>query len=118
MQPPDGPPVLTALNGRPSMRPPPMSYTISRRVVPIGTSIRPVFTIRPARAKTLVPLLFPTPIPAYHSEPLRRIAPTLANVSTLLMRVGQSHRPWTAGYGGRGRGVPRPRPPYPAVQGL
>ena len=32
----------------------------------------------------------------------------LANVSTLLMSVGRSHRPATAGYGGRGVGVPRP----------
>src|SRR5665647_3791891 len=114
MQPPDGPPVWTALNGRPSTIPPPMSYTISRRVIPIGTSTRPVLTMRPARAKTLVPLLLPRPIAAYHSGPLRRIVGTLANVSTLLMSVGQSHRPWTAGYGGRGRGVPR-RPSTEAV---
>ena len=64
-------------------------------------------TIRPASANTLVPLLLPMPIPAYHSAPLRRIVGTLAKVSTLLISVGQSNRPSTAGYGGRGRGVPR-----------
>ena len=42
MQPPDGPPVCTALNCLPSGMPPPMSKMISRSVMPIGTSIRPV----------------------------------------------------------------------------
>ena len=37
------PPVCTALNARPSVMPPPISSTISRSVIPIGTSIRPVF---------------------------------------------------------------------------
>ena len=32
----------------------------------------------------------------------------LAKVSTLLISVGLPHSPETAGYGGRGRGVPRP----------
>ena len=31
-----------------------------------------------------------------------------AKVSTLLISVGRPRRPDTAGYGGRGRGVPRP----------
>ena len=106
MQPPAGPPVWTALNARPSTIPPPMSYTISRSVVPIGTSTRPVFTTRPARAKTFVPLLVAVPIAANQSPPLRMMGATLANVSTLLMSVGRSHRPAHAGYGGRGRGVP------------
>ena len=57
MQPPAGPPVWTALKARPSTIPPPMSNTISRSVVPIGTSTRPVLTTRPASAKTFVPLL-------------------------------------------------------------
>ena len=39
MQPPDGPPVWTALNARPSGAPPPISNTISRSVIPIGTSL-------------------------------------------------------------------------------
>ena len=42
MQPPEGPPVCTALNLRPSGMPPPMSKMISRSVMPMGTSIRPV----------------------------------------------------------------------------
>ena len=37
--------------------PPPISSTISRMVMPIGTSIRPPRLILPASAKTLVPLL-------------------------------------------------------------
>ena len=108
MQPPAGPPVWTALKARPSTIPPPMSNTISRSVVPIGTSMSPVLTTRPASAKTFVPLLVAVPIEANQSPPLRMIGATLANVSTLLMSVGRSHRPATAGYGGRGTGVPRP----------
>src|ERR1700758_5254675 len=104
MQPPDGPPVWTALNFLPSGIPPPISNRIWRSVMPIGTSIRPVFLIFPASAKTLVPLLFAVPMPANHSPPLRMIGGTLAKVSTLLMRVGAPHRPETAGYGGRGLG--------------
>ncbi len=57
MQPPDGPPVWTALNCLSGFSmPPPMSKMISRSVMPMGTSMRPVFLILPVRAKTLVPL--------------------------------------------------------------
>ena len=41
--------------------------------MPIGTSTRPVLTTLPARAKTLVPLLFSVPMPANQSPPLRMI---------------------------------------------
>jgi hypothetical protein len=47
-------------------------------------------------------------MPAYQSPPLRMIGATLAKVSTLLISVGRRHTPDTAGYGGRGEGVPRP----------
>src|SRR6516162_6474791 len=107
MQPPDGPPVWTALILPPSGAPPPISSTIFRRLVPIGTSMRPVLVILPASANTLVPLLFSVPMPANHSAPLRKIGGTFANVSTLLINVGQPHNPLSAGNGGRGRGVPR-----------
>src|SRR6476469_3132149 len=101
-QPPDGPPVWTHLKARPSTIPPPMSKTISRSVAPIGTSTSPVLTTRPARAKTLVPLLLVVPRPAHPSPPLRMIGATLAYDSTLLISVGRPHRPETAGKGGRG----------------
>src|SRR5579863_1923433 len=107
MQPPEGPPVWTALILPPSGAPPPISCTIVRKGVPMGTSIRPVLVILPARANTLVPLLFSVPIPANHAAPLRAIAGTLAKVSTLLMSVGELYKPLSAGKGGRGRGVPR-----------
>src|SRR5437899_11889630 len=107
MQPPDGPPVCTALILPPSGAPPPISSTILRSGVPIGTSIRPVFVILPASANTFVPLLFSVPIPANHSAPLRIIGATFAKVSTLLISVGQLYKPLSAGNGGRGRGVPR-----------
>ena len=56
----------------------------------MGTSIRPVLVILPARAKTLVPLLLSVPMPANHSAPCWMMGAMLANVSTLLIRVGQS----------------------------
>src|SRR5262245_18233972 len=97
MQPPEGQPVCTALTLAPSGAPPPNSSTISRKVMPIGTSLGPVLRPLPAIAKTLVPLLFSVPIAANHSAPLRMIAGMLANVSTLLISVGQPHNPLSAG---------------------
>ena len=84
-----------------------MSKIISRRVMPRGTSTRPVRLTLPTRAKVLVPLLFSVPYWANHSAPFCRIRATQASVSTLLMMVGLPHRPATAGKGGRGRGMPR-----------
>src|SRR5215831_2276135 len=107
MQPPEGPPVCTALIFPPSGAPPPIVSTIFRSVVPIGTSIKPVFVILPASANTFVPLLFSVPIPENHAAPFRTIGATFANVSTLLISVGHPHSPLSAGNGGRGRGVPR-----------
>ena len=97
MQPPDGPPVCTALKRLPLGIPPPISKMMSRSVMPMGTSISPVLFTFPARAKTLVPLLFSVPMPANQSPPLRMMGAMLANVSTLLMSVGQPHRPDCAG---------------------
>ena len=88
--------------------PPPISYTISRRVTPIGTSIKPLLRIFPASVNVFVPLLFSVPIEAYHAEPFSRIGVMLAMVSTLLITVGFFQRPETAGNGGLGRGSPRP----------
>src|SRR4051812_33997654 len=107
MQPPEGPPVCTALIVPPSGGPPPISSTIWRRVVPIGTSTSPVLRILPAKAKTFVPLLVSVPMPANQSAPLRMIGGTLAKVSTLLIEVGAPHSPCSVGYGGRGLGTPR-----------
>ena len=69
MQPPAGPPVWTAFSRLPPAAPPPMSKTISRSVVPIGTSTRPVWRTLPARANTFVPPLFSVPIRANQSAP-------------------------------------------------
>ncbi len=107
MHPPEGPPVCTAFTSPPPGTPPPISCTISRNGVPMGTSIRPVLVIFPARANTFVPLLFSVPMLAYHSAPLRMMVGIFANVSTLLMSVGNPQSPLSAGKGGRGRGTPR-----------
>ena len=61
--------------------------SFSRAYLPImGTSIRPVLAILPASAKTLVPLLFSVPMPAYHSAPLRMIDGMFAMVSNAMFR--------------------------------
>ena len=78
MQPPEGPPVWAALNFLPPGMPPPISSMISRRVVPMGTSTRPVLLILPPRANTLVPLDFSVPMEANHSGPFKMIWVMLA----------------------------------------
>ena len=74
-----------------------MVSTTVRRLVPIGTSTRPVRRTAPERENTLVPLLVSVPIAANHSAPRRRIAGTTARVSTLLIRVGAPQSPDWAG---------------------
>ena len=68
-----------------------------RRLVPISTSIKPVWVMAPERAKTLVPLLVAVPMAPYQAPPCRKIAGTAAKVSTLLIKVGRPHKPDTAG---------------------
>ena len=92
-QPPEGPPICTALNFLPSLMPPPISKMIWRRVVPMGTSIRPVLTTLPVRAKAFVPWLRSVPMERYQAEPRRMMRGTLEKVSTLLSTVGRAHRP-------------------------
>ena len=107
MMPPEGPPVCTPLNFLPSLMPPPISKMISRRVVPMGTSTKPELFTLPVRANTFVPLESAVPMLENHSAPLVRITGMLAQVSTLLMMVGQPHSPLMAGKGGFGVGIPR-----------
>ena len=78
MQPPRGPPVCTALKVLPFRIPPPMSKMISPRVIPMGTSTRPVLFTFPVRAKIAVPGLRGDPMPENHSDPFRMICGTLA----------------------------------------
>ena len=68
MQPPEGPPVCTALNRLPFGIPPPMVKMMSRRLMPMGTSTRPVLLILPTSEKIFVPLLFSVPM---RGEPVR-----------------------------------------------
>src|SRR4030042_1710708 len=69
MHPPDGPPVWTALILFPSCWPPPISKMIFFRVIPIGTSTKPVFFTLPTREKIFVPLLPSVPIDENQSLP-------------------------------------------------
>ena len=107
MQPPEGPPVCTALNRLPRGIPPPISKMIVDRGVPMGTSTRPLLAILPLRAKTAVPLLFSVPMPANQSAPRSMMTGTDVRLFTLLIVVGFPSRPDWAGKGGRGRGMPR-----------
>ncbi len=102
-QPPEGPPVCTALNSLPSGIPPPTSSMISRKVIPMGTSTRPVLRISPTKEKTLVPeepfqgfsLTSPLPMEANHWAPFWIITGILAQVSTLFNIVGLSRYPYS-----------------------
>ena len=77
----------------PVLTPPPISNTISLSVVPIGTSIRPVFLILPASENAFVPALPSVPMDLNHFEPLLIMTGTFAKVSTLLSEVGAANRP-------------------------
>ena len=83
----------------------------------MGTSMRPVFTTLPVRAKALVPGLVLVPMEWYRSTPLRTISGTLAKVSTLLSTVGSAQRPCSMVRGGLTRGMPR-LPSMEAVRAL
>src|SRR3989304_5835201 len=107
-QPPDGPPVWTALKAFPSGIPPPISNIISRKVIPMGTSMRPQLLIFPVRANTAVPRDFSVPMLLNHLAPRRIIWATQAQVLTLLSRVGLSQSPSSVVRGrGKGFGIPR-----------
>ena len=107
IQPPEGPPICTALNFLSFFMPPPILYMTSLRGIPSGTSQRPPFFILPASANTLVPLLSPSPNSANLSPPFLIIHATLAKVSTLLIFVGFFQKPFCAGKGGFNLGIPR-----------
>jgi len=77
-QPPEGPPVWTALNLAPSIMPLPMSNMILRRGAPMDTPIRPQLATFPVSANTAVPGLFSVPIPVNQSAPRFMISGTVA----------------------------------------
>ena len=106
IHPPDGPPVCAALNLCPPGIPPPISNTISLKVVPIGTSTSPTFTTFPPNANTFVPFDFSVPIELYHFAPFKIIFVIFAYVSTLFISVGFCHNPQFAGNGGFNLGLP------------
>ena len=73
--------------------PPPISNMISRKDIPMGISISPVFVTLPTREKIFVPLLPAVPILLYHSAPRLIIIGILAHVSTLFRLVGRLYSP-------------------------
>src|SRR5208337_2652444 len=106
MQPPEGPPVCTALKALSPAMPPAISKIISLKVIPKGISTRPVLLTLPTRAKTVVPGLPLVPYLEYHWDPRAMIGAMWDQVLTLLIMVGLPHKPLWAGNGGRGRGSP------------
>ena len=91
--PPEGPPVCTPLNLLPPRIPPPILYMMSRSVVPIGTSTKPVLFTLPTSEKIFVPLLPSVPIEPNQSAPFSNINGTVAYVSTLFKLLGLSQTP-------------------------
>src|ERR1039457_6017883 len=69
--------------------------------VPRGISTKPVLAILPTSENTLVPALLALPVSVNQAGPLATMGAMLYQVSTLLMLVGQPHRPFCAGNGGR-----------------
>src|SRR3972149_4474826 len=80
---------------------------ISRRGSPVGISKTPGLFTWPLTPTRIGPGCFATPTDAYQAAPRSMITGTFAIVSTLLMVVGQPHRPYCAGTGGLTRGYPR-----------
>src|SRR3990167_8555816 len=107
MEPPMAPPKWMALGALPSGTPPPMTNTIVRSGVPIGTSTTPLLTTWPESDTSLVPLLFSEPMLVYQSAPRLMISGTLVQVSTLLRLLGLFQMPLTdvRMYLGRGSGA-------------
>ena len=108
MQPPDGPPICTALNFLPSRMPPPMSIDdlVDGHAHGDFHQAAARRSCRPGR-RPWSPCCSPCP---WRRRPRRRswmIQGTLAKVSTLLMLVGLPQSPVRAGKGGRKRGMPR-----------
>jgi hypothetical protein len=68
---------------------------MSRSVIPIGTSTRPVLLTLPTREKILVPLLPSVPMLRNQSAPRLTMKGTLAQVSTLFRHVGFPQRPFS-----------------------
>ncbi len=93
--PPEGPPVCTPLNRLPPRIPPPILYIMSRNVVPMGTSTKPVLFTVPTSEKIFVPLLPSVPIEVNQSAPFSIISGTVAYVSTLFKLLGLSQTPFS-----------------------
>ena len=94
-----------------------MSKMISRSVVPMGTSIRPVFTTLPVSANAFVPGEPAVPTCRNQAAPCSMMSGTAAKVSTLLSTVGFAQRPFSTVRGGLVRGMPR-LPSMDAVSAL
>src|SRR5208283_1274741 len=73
IKPPVDPPTCTAFNVLPFSRPPPTSYMIERRLIPMGTSMRPVLFKDPVKVNILVPGDASVPTLRYQSAPWRII---------------------------------------------
>ncbi len=75
--------------------------------MPMGTSIRPPRRILPARAKTLVPLLFSVPKAAKARGAVAEDPGNEGERFDVVDQRGLVPEPHSAGYGGRRRGMPR-----------
>ena len=117
-QPPDGPPICTALIRRPSADAAADFFDDLRGALCPSAlrSVRPGGFFRPARTPWCL-CSWPCRGRRSFSAPWRMIHGTSASVSTLLISVGLPHRPDWAGKGGRSRGIPR-RPSTEAISAV
>src|SRR5216110_2905825 len=101
------PPGMNAFNFLPLRTPPPTSSIICLTGNPSRSSYTPGLLTWPVKQVILVPPDLGIPSAAKAAPPLRRMAGTAQNVSTLFSTVGHWNAPATAGNGGRMRGTPR-----------
>ena len=108
MQPPEGPPVCTALTCWPSHAAAAdvVDERLERRAQRHLDQAGVRAPCRPAR-RPWCRRSWLLPVSVNHAGPLVTIGAMLYQVSTLLMLVGLPHRPFCAGNGGRGRGAAR-----------
>src|SRR5690606_30822567 len=93
--PPNGPPICMAFTGL--RKPPPSSFTTTRKGVPMSTSYIPGLLKYSSSEISFVAVYRPNPIAAHASPPCCMIHGRLANVSTLFTTVGKLNNLCCAG---------------------
>src|SRR5512139_347119 len=96
-QPPEGPPICTALKAFLLGIPPHTSKMSVRRLVPMAISTSPGCLTFPTTEKTAVPGLLAVPMARNHDPPFWTIEGKDDSVLTLFTTVGRPHKPFSTG---------------------